>query len=144
MAVAIDPSWTTYSHGASATSGNLASSGLDKDDFLELLITELRYQDAMDPMEDREFIAQMAQISGLEQMQNLNLTLEQGLKVLLATQMGYNTLNMGLNLLGKEVSYTADESEKTGTVSALKQKDGAYVAVVDETEVPLASIITIK
>ena len=53
--------------------GNKASSeNLNKDDFLQILITQLRHQDPTKPMEDREFIAQMAQFSSLEQMTNMS------------------------------------------------------------------------
>ena len=45
---------------------------LDKDAFMKLLTTQLSNQDPLNPMEDREFIAQMAQFSSLEQMQSLN------------------------------------------------------------------------
>ncbi|MDD4048304.1 MAG: flagellar hook capping FlgD N-terminal domain-containing protein, partial [Clostridia bacterium] len=51
---------------------------LDKDAFLKLLVTQLQNQDATNPVDDKEFIAQMAQISSLEQMQNLNQTFEDG------------------------------------------------------------------
>lgn len=47
---------------------------LDKDAFLQLLTTQLANQDPLSPMEDREFIAQLAQFSSLEQMTELNKT----------------------------------------------------------------------
>lgn len=47
-------------------------SSLGKDDFLKILVSQLQNQDPMKPMEDQDFIAQMAQFSSLEQMQSLN------------------------------------------------------------------------
>ena len=56
----------------STTKQKTPSNALDKDAFLKLLVTQMQNQDPLSPMEDREFIAQMAQFSSLEQMQNLN------------------------------------------------------------------------
>lgn len=58
---------TKYQGGVKPTMNN----NLGKDAFLKLLITQLQYQDPLNPKEDKEFIAQMAQFSSLEQMQNL-------------------------------------------------------------------------
>lgn len=45
---------------------------LGKDEFLQILVAQLRNQDPLSPMEDKDFIAQMAQFSTLEQIQNMN------------------------------------------------------------------------
>jgi flagellar basal-body rod modification protein FlgD len=49
---------------------------LGKEEFLKLLVTQLRYQDPLSPMENEAFIAQLAQFSSLEQMQNMNKNLK--------------------------------------------------------------------
>ncbi|MCK9443572.1 MAG: hypothetical protein M0Q14_03430 [Tissierellaceae bacterium] len=66
-----------YKFGESTekTDTNAKKNDLDKEAFLKLLTVQLSNQDPLNPMEDREFIAQLAQFSSLEQMQNLNKTL---------------------------------------------------------------------
>ncbi len=67
---------TAMSSDQLASASRAVSGELDKDAFLKLLIAELSNQDPMNPMDDREFIAQMAQFSTLEQMTNMTKALE--------------------------------------------------------------------
>ena len=49
---------------------------MGKEDFLKLLVTQLRYQDPMSPEDPKDFVAQLAQFSSLEQQMNTNQTLQ--------------------------------------------------------------------
>ena len=88
---------------------------LDKDDFLEILITQLTHQDPTEPMKDKEFIAQMAQFSSLEQITNM--------------ANGFTDLarslesNQAMSLLGREVEIVKGEEVITGTVDAVKGRE---------------------
>jgi flagellar basal-body rod modification protein FlgD len=64
------------------SSTNTTGSTMDKDAFLKLLVTQLSHQDPLNPVEDKEFIAQMAQFSTLEQVQNLNKTMEESMDLM--------------------------------------------------------------
>lgn len=76
------------------------NSELGKDAFLKLLITQLQHQDPTNPMDDREFISQMAQFSSLEQMQNMTKAMES----LLASQQQTQMMNYS-TFIGKEVKW---------------------------------------
>lgn len=54
----------------------LKNQTLDKDAFLKILTTQLQYQDPMSPMEDAEFIGQMAQFSSVEQLNEISAQME--------------------------------------------------------------------
>lgn len=94
---------------------------LDKDDFLKILITQLRNQDPTKPMEDREFIAQMAQFSSLEQMSNLSTSFER--------LSGMLSSNQVLGVLGKQVDLVVDGKLFSGKVSEVTQGDYPQVMV---------------
>jgi flagellar basal-body rod modification protein FlgD len=81
---------------------------LGKDDFLRLLTVQLQHQDPLTPMENQELIAQLAQFSSLEQLENINANLEASMDLnLILTQVLNNTAAAGL--IGKTVVASGGE-----------------------------------
>jgi flagellar basal-body rod modification protein FlgD len=77
---------------------------LDKDAFLKLLTTQLRYQDPLSPMEDKEFITQMASFNSLEQMQDVNKNVQSMNSSLGEILNGMNgTFTEGLGAVNKNI-----------------------------------------
>jgi len=107
---------------------------LGKDDFLSLLVTQLRYQDPLSPTDNKEFIGQMAQFSSLEQMQNLNTSF---------------TATKAFSLIGKTVNATitnaSNETEQiSGNVTNVKLSAGKYYIVVNGTDVPIDNVTEVS
>ena len=57
---------TMESYQASQTQANKDNSALGKDAFLQLLVTQMKYQDPLDPQDNGEYLAQLAQFSALD------------------------------------------------------------------------------
>ncbi len=93
---------STSSSSSSSTSSASSTRGtLGKNDFMNLLIEQMKNQDPMNPMDSSQFAAQLAQFSSLEQLQNLNTSMTQSINAnYLLTQSINNTLSS--TLIGKE------------------------------------------
>jgi flagellar basal-body rod modification protein FlgD len=98
--------------------------GLGKDDFLKLLVAQLRNQDPLQPLADREFVAQLAQFSALEQMQNVS----QAVAELARRQEAA----AAFALVGRRVRVQAEDgSTVEGVVASVRREDGAFRLLVD-------------
>ncbi len=120
----------TNTTGTNGAQTRKTGDALGKDDFLNLLVTQLRYQDPLNPMEDKEFIAQMAQFTTLEQMQNLT----QVSQMQQATAMIDKFVKANVNSDGMtELVY--------GRVTAVRQASGEfYLTLHDGREIKLAEV----
>ena len=95
--------------GSSAS--NLQANSLGMEDFIKILLTQLTYQDPLKPMDNQEFMAQMAQFTSLEQSQQLN----EKLSTLISNQAALQSVG----LIGKTVEITTSSGNIAGTVSSL-------------------------
>jgi flagellar basal-body rod modification protein FlgD len=99
---------------------------LGKDAFLKLFVTQLRYQDPLSPMDNTQFIAQLAQFSSLEQLNNISTQLQD---LLLFQNSLQNTATT--NLIGKQVKIPENEIylKENGEVSYTIQEDVSKVKI---------------
>ncbi len=153
--------------GSSSNSSNVFTSMIDnpnsalgKTDFLQLLVTKLKFQDPLKPLTDESFIADLAQFSSLEQMQNLNtsfLNQADALDALNTNILGLiimQNTSQAASLIGKTVVVeitqidpdTGEQVKNTieGTVDVVRFVDGQPKIVVGGTEYSLSVIKEIK
>ena len=104
-----------------AVNGRKVNNQLGKDDFLKLLITQLSNQDPTNPMENTEFIAQMAQFSSLEQMTNMNESFGRMASMINSSQAA--------TTIGKTVEIDAGDTTTRGVVEATTMGQNPQVLV---------------
>ncbi|KKW81786.1 flagellar hook capping protein [Acinetobacter sp. AG1] len=131
--------------GNSLTSatGEVSRSNLSQNDFIKLFMTELTFQDPLEPINNREFLAQMAQFTNLEQARLTNENI--------SNLVSINATLQSLSIIGKQVEIVTDSgSNITGTVSAVnfsqdgslinvKQADGSFL-----TNIKMSQIKTVR
>ncbi|MEH7300157.1 flagellar hook assembly protein FlgD [Neobacillus drentensis] len=112
-------------------------SALGKDEFLKILTTQLAHQDPSSPLQDKDFIAQMATFSSLEQMTNLNKAFD---------KFAGNQMSQYAAVIGKEITWTPDGSVEavTGVVNGVSNQDGNYYYLVGNEKVPMSMVSEIK
>lgn len=109
----------------SAGTTNLQANSLGMEDFLKILLTQLTYQDPLKPMDNQQFMAQMAQFTSLEQTQQLNNKI--------ATLITNQAALQSVGLIGKTVDVTTSSGAVTGTVSSLSLSGDSPLLTVRTT-----------
>lgn len=120
---------------------------VNRDQFLKLLVTQLRYQDPLNPMESTEFTSQLAQFTSLEQLYNLNSSFE-GLKNAITSQNNYQAANLiGRSVIASGNTLRVQDTRvlnqgsyilegPAGQVKiSIYDKDGILVKTLDKTAV---------
>lgn len=123
---AITGATAAANNAASQTPAKKTSDDLGKDAFLKLLVTQLQHQDPLSPMDDTDFIAQMAQFSSLEQMNNLTSTMS----TMQATGM-----------IGAEVFWTDDNGiPYAGVVKSVSIASGVPKLQINDSAVDITTL----
>ncbi len=121
------PAGQTGSSGGST----MPSASALQNEFLQLLTTQLQYQDPLQPVDGTQFTSQLAQFSQLEQLSNLN------------TSMGSLSNNvMASNMIGKYVTTSSGDTARVTGVSF--QNNQTSLVLSDNTTVSMSDITEIK
>lgn len=123
---------------ADSTSTTTSSGELGKDDFLQLLVVQLKNQDPLDPVKNEDFVAQLAQFSSLEQMISLNTNFE--------TMLSLQQLSQSSALIGRTISfYDTDGNLSSGVVSEVQMgTDNLPYMVVGDWAVTIDQIVSVS
>ena len=134
-------SGTNATDAISSLSSEKKNSGVGKDSFMNLLATQLKNQDPLDPAKNDQMLAQLAQFSSLEQMQNLNDNIV-GLAVLQQSNALMQQLTDASALMGKDVKFTNPDTqaEAWGKVDSVRIVDGAAMLNIGGKDIPLVAI----
>jgi flagellar basal-body rod modification protein FlgD len=135
---------STTTTSASSSSTDTSDEIMGKEDFLTLLVAQLKNQDPLDPDDPTDFTAQLAQFSSLEQLFNLNESLD----TLVNSQQESDQLN-GTDLIGKDVVYEGNaiefngdpieigyelEEAATALIITIQDENGATVSTITPSE----------
>jgi flagellar basal-body rod modification protein FlgD len=122
---------TASQTAAGTTSSSTTTGSLGTNEFLKLLTVQLQHQDPLSPLQNEEMLAQLAQFSSLEQLENMNTNLKSNLELnLLLTQVLNNTAAAGL--VGKTIVASADNItlDSSGSAAVRFDLNGAAQRVV--------------
>lgn len=117
--------------------------GVDRDSFLNLLVTQLRNQDPLDPVDNGQFISQLATFQSLESQLDTGKHI-QDLVSLQESQLALAGLSQAALLVGKRVTWTdADGKDGSGTVLSVTVENGVMMINHEKGKVPVSALTSI-
>lgn len=138
----VGPTPAPSSGNGAANSQATDAFGLSFDALLKIVLTQLTYQDPLKPMDNFQFVSQLAQFSQIQQGQQLI----DGMNTLVAAQ----TTGQAAGLLGKRVDFQSREGTLSGKVKAVAFANGAATLTIETaqgitiSELPLANVSQIR
>lgn len=112
-----------YDAMQSSKTTNRMNDALDKDAFLQLLVTQMQYQDPLDPQDNSEYVAQLAQFSALEQMTNVYKSVEEVSQ--LVSNIDTSVLVGQLSgMIGKDIAWTQETVRTDANGKAIVDASG--------------------
>lgn len=110
------------------------NSTLGQEQFLQLLVSQLQYQNPLEPVKQEDFLGQMAQFSTLSGIEQLNTSFEDMVKL--------QSLTQGASLVGKQVEYysAATTQNETGTVTAARVAGGSLELTINGEHIKLNDV----
>jgi len=125
-------------------SQGLGTQKLGRDEFLNLFVAQLENQDPLDPVKNEDFVAQLASISSVEQLESLNSNVVASIAINQSNAL-LSQLTNSSALLGKEVTFLDESSglESKGVVDGVKIQNGVAVLNIDGRDIPLGTVTEI-
>jgi len=109
---------------------------LDGEAFLKLLVVQLQNQDPLNPMDNQQFITQMAQLTSLEELQSLNNTA--------SSASATGQLGLAASLIGRNVEWTdATGNLQRGTVQEAAHSATGTDLLINDTRVALSTVVRV-
>lgn len=125
-----------------ADASTITSASTIQTDYMKLLVTQLKNQNPLEPLDNKDMAAQLAQFSQLQQTENLNTSFS---KVLESVQRSYAS-----SLIGKDISYATQTDDGTSQTSTGNVKEvtigaeGAILLNLGEAQINLADVTSIR
>ncbi|MGL5722791.1 MAG: flagellar hook capping FlgD N-terminal domain-containing protein [Brevinema sp.] len=113
----------------------VSKNSLEESDFLALLITQLKTQDPTKPMDDKEFMGQMAQFTSLKQMSSVAENMAKFTKEF--------DFSKNVSIIGKEVTWDDGAMERTGIVDSVLVRNGEHTLKSGNWEIKIENILSV-